>query len=265
MVEVVIDMTGRQVEIKKPVNRIISLVPSQTELLYFLGLGDKIAGQTVFCVHPNESFKKARKVGGTKKVRMEKIHELKPDLIICNKEENTLELVEELSKNYPVWVSDIKTIEDACTMMLSLGNLLEVESAAKQLVEDIKASFSQSKIYKKFTCLYLIWRKPYMTVGGDTFISHVLEKGGFVNICRNASRYPEINEEMLLDLRPELIFLSSEPYPFGEKHIKELQDILPYTKIMQVDGEMFSWYGNRLLNSQAYLNELQRRIHRGLN
>lgn len=259
------DMTGRQVHLNGPVKRIVSLVPSQTELLYYLGLGDKVVGQTVFCIHPQDKFKAAQKVGGTKKVRLEKILEIEPDLILCNKEENTPELVQTLEKHFPVWVSDIKTLDDAYTMIESIGSMLDVESEARQLVADIKSNFNQTKIYKKFTCLYLIWRKPFMTVGADTFISHIMGKGGFVNICGDISRYPELDEEMIMALRPEIVFLSSEPYPFGDKHIEEIRKMLPYSKVYTVDGEMFSWYGNRLLNSQTYLNELQRRIHRGIN
>lgn len=259
------DMTGRQVEIRKPVERIVSLVPSQTELLYHFGLENSIAGQTVFCIHPQEKHKTSVKVGGTKKVRMEMIRELNPDLIICNKEENTPELVDELSREFPVWVSDIQNSNDAFKMIESLGEILDVKEQAVALVGNIKDSFRKAKIYRQFTCLYLIWRKPYMTIGGDTFISHMMEKGGFINICRNSNRYPELDEEMIMALRPELVFLSSEPYPFGDKHIREIRDMLPYSKILTVDGEMFSWYGNRLLNSQSYLNELQRRIHKGIN
>lgn len=265
MSELIIDMTGRQLEISKPVQRIVSLVPSQTELLYYLGLDDKIVGQTVFCIHPADKHKTSTKVGGTKKVRIEQIRTLKPDLIICNKEENTPEIVENLSREFPVWVSDIQTTDDAFKMIKSIGSMMDVEAKANELLESIKKSFSQVKIYKKLTCLYLIWRKPYMSIGGDTFISHMMEKGGFINILRDSERYPELDEETIMALRPELVFLSSEPYPFGEKHIREIKEMLPYSKVITVDGEMFSWYGNRLVNSQPYLNELQRRIHKGIN
>ncbi len=258
-------MIGRQVELPEHPMRIISLVPSQTELLYHLGLGDKIVAQTVFCVHPEDKFKSAVKVGGTKKIKYDKIDELKPDIIICNKEENTEEIVETLSQKYPVWVSDIKTVEDACNMIEQIGKIFNVHQAALQLSKDIQTAFSKFKIYRRFTCLYLIWRKPYMSVGNDTFIHHMLERGGFYNVLRHCDRYPELEEEAIMALNPELVFLSDEPYPFAEKHIKELQDMLPNAKIVLVDGELFSWYGNRLLNSQSYFNELQRRIHKGIN
>lgn len=258
-------MIGRKVEIPEKPMRVVSLVPSQTELLYYLGLGDKIVGQTVFCVHPEDQFKTAVKIGGTKKVKYDKIDELEPDLIICNKEENTEEIVDTLARKYPVWVSDIKTIEDACKMIEQIGHIFNIKESANQLSKSIQTSFTKSKIYRRFTCLYLIWRKPYMSVGNDTFIHHLLERAGFYNVLRHCTRYPELEEEAIMALNPELVFLSDEPYPFAEKHIKEIQDLLPNAKIVLVNGELFSWYGNRLLNSQSYFNELQRRIHKGIN
>jgi len=258
-------MTGRLVEIPEMPLRIISLVPSQTELLYYLGLQDRIVGKTVFCIHPDQQDGHAEKVGGTKKVRFEKIDELQPDLIICNKEENSKEMVDALSEKYPVWVSDVKSVSDAIKMTQDLGHILQVSEAANALVNDLELAFKKPKIYRKFTCLYLIWRKPFMSVGTDTFIHHMMEKGGFVNVLTQYERYPEIDEDLIMALRPELVFLSNEPYPFSEKHIQEIQNLLPNSRIILVDGELFSWYGNRLLNSQSYFNELQRRIHKGIN
>jgi len=258
-------MTGRLVVIPEKPLRIISLVPSQTELLYYLGLQDRIVGKTVFCIHPDQHDGHAEKVGGTKKVRFEKIDELQPDLIICNKEENSKEMVDALSEKYPVWVSDVQSVDDAVKMTIELGQILEVNDAANALVKDLELAFKKPKIYRKLTCLYLIWRKPFMSVGTDTFIHHMMEKGGFVNVLTQYERYPEIDEDLMMALRPELVFLSNEPYPFSEKHIKEIQDLLPNSRIILVDGELFSWYGNRLLNSQSYFNELQRRIHKGIN
>ncbi len=258
-------MTGRQVTLPVLPQRIISLVPSQTELLYHLGLGHKVVGKTVFCIHPNPDNKNAENVGGTKKVRFEKIDELQPDLIICNKEENSKEMVDALSEKYPVWVSDVKNVDDALIMIKQLGKILQVDDAAKTLCDELHQSFKKPKIYRKFTSLYLIWRKPYMSVGTDTFIHHMMERGGFVNVLTQYERYPEIDEDLMMALRPEVVFLSNEPYPFSEKHIQEIQELLPASRIILVDGELFSWYGNRLLNSQSYFNELQRRIHKGIN
>lgn len=260
-----VDMTGRVLLLPRNISRIVSLVPSQTELLYDLGLQNRMVGKTVFCIHPKETHSTIDKVGGTKKVRFDKIDELKPDLIICNKEENTPEIVETLAAKYPVWVSDIKDLNDSLRMIESLGNILEVKSESQLLIELIKDSFKKGKIYKRHRTAYLIWRNPYMTVGNDTFIHDMLLKAGFDNVFGDLNRYPEIDAETLAEFKPEVILLSSEPYPFNDKHIDEIRSIVPSAKILLVDGEMFSWYGSRLLNSQPYFNELQRKIHRGIN
>ncbi len=257
----IVDMLGRVVNIQKPIQRIVSLVPSQTEFLYELGLKDKIVAQTVFCVHPKSHFKKATKIGGTKKIRYEELDELQPDLIICNKEENNEEIVETLAKKYPVWVSDIKNIDDAFYMMRSLAELLDVKNEAEDLLRKITLSLNQKKIRHQYNCLYLVWRNPYMAVGCDTFINHMLQRAGFNNLIKE-QRYPELNLDELQLLNPEVLLLSSEPYPFKEKHVEELQTLLPNSKILTVDGELFSWYGSRLLNSQPYFNELQRQLHK---
>ena len=257
----IVDMLGRVVNIQKPIQRIVSLVPSQTEFLYELGLKDKIVAQTVFCVHPKSHFKKATKIGGTKKIRYEELDELQPDLIICNKEENNEEIVETLAKKYPVWVSDIKNIDDAFYMMRSLAELLDVKNEAEDLLRKITLSLNQKKIRHQYNCLYLVWRNPYMAVGCDTFINHMLQRAGFTNLIKQ-QRYPELNLDELQLLNPEVLLLSSEPYPFKEKHVEELQTLLPNSKILTVDGELFSWYGSRLLNSQPYFNELQRQLHK---
>ncbi len=257
----IVDMLGRVVMIQKPIQRIVSLVPSQTEFLYELGLKDKIVAQTVFCVHPKSHFKKANKIGGTKKIRYEELDELQPDLIICNKEENNEEIVETLAKKYPVWVSDIKNIDDAFYMMRSLAEILDVKNEAEDLLRKITQSLNQKKIRHQYNCLYLIWRNPFMAVGCDTFINHMLQRAGFNNLIKE-QRYPELNLEELQMLNPEVLLLSSEPYPFKEKHVEELQTLLPNSKILTVDGELFSWYGSRLLNSQPYFNELQRQLHK---
>ena len=253
-------MLGRRVLLSAAPQRIISLVPSQTEFLYELGLAGRIAGQTVFCVHPSDYFEKAVKVGGTKKVRYEAIHSLKPDLIICNKEENTEEIVNTLAADYPVWVSDIKTLEDAYHMMLALGKLLDKEEKALSIVEAAKQQFELAEPGQTYSCLYLIWRNPFMAAGSDTFINSMLKQAGFINLAPEYSRYPEISLEDMVALAPQLVLLSSEPYPFNEQHIQELASKLPKSRIMLADGEFFSWYGSRLVNSQNYFNQLHERL-----
>jgi ABC-type hemin transport system substrate-binding protein len=223
-------------------------------LLYDLGLQNRIVGQTIFCIHPQQYFLNSTKIGGTKKVKFQVIDDLNPDLIIGNKEENTQEMIEQLSSKYPVWLSDIYTIEDTCSMINQIGQICNVEAQANQISEQIQHSFARITPQNLGTCLYLIWKDPYMTVGQNTFINHVLETIGFTNVI-NHSRYPELTVEEIVKLNPQTILLSSEPYPFKQKHIDQLQEILPTANIKLIDGEMFSWYGSRLKYSVDYFKE----------
>ena len=241
--------------------RIVSLVPSQTELLYWLGLEQETIGITKFCVHPKSWFHEKTKVGGTKTVKRNIIHRLQPDLIIANKEENLAEQVEDLAKEYPVWLTDVKTLEDALKMIGDIGTLTNKNKEALKLIVDIKNSFKtlNAGISSKGPGLrtaYLIWREPYLTTGGDTFISDMLSNCGLDNIFAGSTRYPEVTITQLQDARCQLLFLSSEPFPFTQKHLEELQIHLPLTRIILVDGEMFSWYGSRLLIAADYFRNL---------
>ena len=242
--------------------RIVSLVPSQTELLAHLGLEKETIGITKFCVHPEEWFRTKTRIGGTKNVDIEKIISLNPDLILCNKEENKKEQVDILSEKFPVDMSDVCTYQDALQMITDVGLLTGKAEEAKELNYLINAEFEQlSQEIKKIRTAYLIWKDPYMTIGGDTFISDMMEKAGFENIYKERERYPEINISELTQLQPEVILLSSEPYPFKEKHIQEIQTFLPGVKILLADGEMFSWYGSRMLYAPRYFKELRKQIY----
>lgn len=256
------DQTGRMLTLQKTPERVVSIVPSQTELLYDLGLDKEVVGITKFCVHPESWFKTKTRVGGTRQIKMEIIHQLKPDLIFANKEENVKEQVEELEKNYPVWISDVKTLQDARSMIQESGKMTGKEIKANILINQIDDSFSSLAVLKhKPKTAYLIWRNPYMTIGGDTFIHAMLEAAGFENIFKNKLRYPEITLGELSIANCQLLFLSSEPFPFKQKHIKEIQPQLANTKIILVDGEMFSWYGSRLLKAPDYFQNLQQQVN----
>ena len=242
--------------------RIISVVPSQTELLFDLGLEAETIGITRFCVHPPYWFKTKEKIGGTKTIHTDKIHQLQPDLIIANKEENIKEQIEQLAGNYPIWLTDVNNLEDALQMITDIGVLTQKDEAALNISNQVKQSFKQLKqAATKTKTAYLIWRKPYMTIGGDTFINDMLQQCGFKNIFAHKTRYPEINIEDLQTLNCQLLLLSSEPYPFIQKHINELQQHLPNTKVVLVNGEMFSWYGSRLLQSAPYIKQLIEQIN----
>ena len=274
--------------------RIISLVPSQTELLFDLGLNAEVIGITKFCVHPNDWFKTKTRVGGTKTVNIQKVAELKPDLVIANKEENVKEQIEELQKIAPVYVSDISTLEDALQMIKDVGRLVGKDEKAKYLVSEIKAGFeelatintqystinaqtnadtlstnqlSQPNQPNQLNTAYLIWKDPYMAAGGNTFINDMMKRCAFKNVFENVTRYPEITISQLSSPDSyrdncQLLLLSSEPYPFKQQHIDELQQQLPTTKIVLADGEMFSWYGSRLLYAAEYFKKLIALVHR---
>lgn len=256
------DMMNRPVEVKFPPKNIISVVPSQTELLFDLGLDEEVTGITKFCVHPKKWFDSKVRVGGTKKLNLTRILKLNPDLIIANKEENTKEDIAYLASRFPVWISDIKTIEDSLKMIKAVGDLVGKGNAGKVLATKIRNSFSLlNKTAKAKRIAYFIWRNPWMTVGNDTFIHDTISKTGWKNVYSDKPRYPETSVDELKNLNPELILLSSEPYPFKEKHIAELKKELPLAKILLVDGEMFSWYGSRMLQAAAYLESLIIKSH----
>ena len=252
------DQLNRTLRFDKTPERIISLVPSQTELLVDLGLKSKLAGITKFCVHPEELRKDVAVIGGTKELHYDKIKALKPDIIICNKEENTAEIVEECSKIAPVWVSDIYSLEDSLEMILALGEIFKVCEKTSEICEKIVSEayqFSatiQSKPSKKVA--YLIWKNPYMAAGRNTFINALLKLNNFDNILTEEdSRYPEIELSALKSA--DLVLLSSEPFPFKESDVTELKKACQ-TEVLLVDGEFFSWYGSRLQLAFKYFKSL---------
>jgi len=246
-----IDQLGRLVELNFPPQRIISLVPSQTELLFDLGLGDRVVGITKFCVHPNEWFTSKTKVGGTKKFQFDIIDSLQPDLIIGNKEENYEQGINQLASRYPVWMTDITSWESAMQMIKLVGDVVDERTKADCLVEEIQDKFGAIKPLSTKSVLYLIWKDPWMAAGKNTFIDAMLYKIGLVN-CLEKDRYPKLSIDEIKRLSPEVILLSSEPFPFQQKNLEELQLVLPKAKIILIDGEMFSWYGSRLLKAADY-------------
>ena len=238
-------------------SRIVSLVPSQTELLHHLGLEEEVVGITKFCIHPEVWFRSKQRVGGTKSVNLEKVKALKPDLIIGNKEENAREDIEALKEIAPVWMSDIYNLPDAMDMLHSLGDLLGKQQEVKTLQATIKAQFSllreevKSHPLKGKTVLYFIWNDPDFLAGKNTFIDKMLAECGLINAAEG-DRYPEAD----LAVQPDYIFLSSEPFPFKEKHMASFQEKYPNATIVLVDGEMFSWYGSRLKDAPSYFLSL---------
>ncbi|WP_026236527.1 helical backbone metal receptor [Pontibacter roseus] len=260
------DQMGHQITLPHLPRRIVSLVPSQTELLFELGLGERVVGLTKFCIHPQQQVKLKEVVGGTKNFKLDVIDQLLPDLIIGNKEENYQEGIARLQEKYPVWMSDIYTLEDALGMILQIGQLTDTEQRAQELAQGIAAGFEKLQpLQTAIPTAYFIWRKPYMAVGSHNIIDHMLQRCGFANVFADTARYPEVAPEQLQQITPQLILLSSEPYPFQEKHFVEFQALCPQAIIKVVDGEMFSWYGSRLLLAPAYLQQLVNEVRQEFN
>ena len=256
------DQIQQSISIAKLPQRIVSLVPSQTELLHYWGLGNRVVGITKFCIHPEEWYRNKTRIGGTKTVNLEKIAALKPDLIIGNKEENTKEDIEALQALYPVWISDIYTLEDAYEMMEQLGLIVGVQDKAIALVQELRGAMAAVSIqpHSGPKVAYFIWREPWMVAATNTFIHHLLTLAGFTNVFEAQERYPIITLNQLATAQPDAILLSSEPYPFKAKHQAELAALCPNAKIELIDGELFSWYGSRLLHAANYIQKLQQKL-----
>jgi len=256
-----IDQVNSEIHFNSFPKRIISVVPSQTELLHYLGLEEETIGITRFCIHPNSWYGSKKRIGGTKDLHIEEIKSLHPDLVIANKEENTAEQIEAIRKFCPVWTSDISNLEQSLEMIREISRITNKAKLGINLADKIATTFNSIPyISSMLPAAYLIWKDPYMTVGGDTFIHNTMQYCGLENVFGNQPRYPVITVADLKAGSPRIILLSSEPYPFKEKHINELSLQLPDTKILLVNGEMFSWYGSRLLESASYFCNLMNRF-----
>lgn len=260
MVKQFTDQMNQTIFLSEVPKRIVSLVPSQTELLFDLGLEKEVVGITKFCIHPVKWHRSKKRIGGTKNIDIEKVKSLQPDLIIGNKEENDKENIEALRAVAPVWMSDIFTLEDAIDMIHKVGEIVDKPDKSTEIIHTIESNFNQFKNRFKHTfhdskptVLYLIWKNPYLAAGKNTFIDSILNRCGFKNFI-SENRYPEVNPTT--EISPDYVFLSSEPYPFKDSHIQELKTIYPTSSIQLVDGELFSWYGSRLIHAPAYFEEL---------
>lgn len=236
--------------------RIVSVVPSQTELLYDLGLQEEVVAITLFCVHPKKWHTTKLRIGGTKKLRIQSIKDISPDFILANKEENTKADIEHLAKTIPVYVTDVSDLQSAYTMMEKVGEVVGKKQKAQTIATRCKQEFSKLKKLPKKSVCYLIWKEPFMSVGSDTFIHYMLHKAGYSNVFNEYKRYPEISLLQIKQKQPDIIFLSTEPFPFKEKHCREMRELFPTTQIQLVDGEYFSWYGSRLLSAADYFLSL---------
>lgn len=239
-----------------PPGRVISLVPSLTELVCDLGAEPELVGLTTFCVRPPGLKARKARLGGTKQLKREAAAALAPELVLANREENTREDVEWLEERAPVHLTDVRDLPGALDMIRAVGALLGRAPAARELSARIEAGFAGLAGLAPRRAAYLIWRRPWMVAGGDTFIGDMLRRGGFVNVFEHLRRYPEVTPEALRDAAPELLLLSSEPFPFKPAHADELTAAVPGARAAFVDGEAFSWYGSRLLETPAHLRQL---------
>ncbi len=252
------DARGTLHSLAHPAQRIVSLVPSATETLHQLGLADRIVGITRFCVHPHPWVKGMPKVGGTKDVDIQRVLDLKPDLVVGNCEENTREIFDALDPHVPVWAPLPKTIPEAINDLHHMGQLTHTESMAKHFVQCATDAWETAKQQATpFTYAYFIWRNPWMSISNDTFIARMLEAVGGINVFGdNPERFPEIDIGIGMQQMPDVVLLSSEPFPFKEQHRTEFVQgtgISP-DAVRFIDGEYASWHGHRMIEGLKYLS-----------
>ena len=259
------DQVGYQIKLKSEVNSIVSTVPSQTELLFDLGLGSKVKGVTRFCVHPKNAVAHIPKIGGTKNLDIEKIREINPDIIIGNKEENIKEQVKKLKTDFPVWLSDIKSPRDALDMMTEIGEITQTKGKAAELVNEIQQLLNELAEIgsdRKRKALVFIWKNPYMVAGRDTYMHEVLKLLGYETaIHRDDERYPQVTMDQVEESEPDLLLFTSEPFPYSSRELQIFQEKIPNCKKLVVNGEYFSWYGSRMIKSFQYFKQLKRQLN----
>ncbi|WP_445737456.1 ABC transporter substrate-binding protein [Mariniflexile sp.] len=255
------DQLHRKLHFKTSPKRIVSLVPSQTELLCDLGLKNHIVGVTKFCIHPKDIKKHADVVGGTKQIQFDKMAALQPDIILCNKEENTIEIVDVCQTLCNVHVSDVITILDSIDMIKQYGAIFNKEEKALGIADTIINEQRDFELFMKplkpKRTAYFIWKSPWMVAANHTFINNMMRLNKFENVYEGQSRYPEIQLSSLQpNMAVDLVILSSEPYPFKTMHFKEVQAYFPNAQIVLGDGEYFSWHGSRLAKAFKYFKNL---------
>jgi len=248
------DDLGRELTFESPPRRVVSLCPALTETLFALGFGDAVVGRTSYCIRPAEHVRNVATVGGTKDVEIDRVRTLNPDLIIAAKEENPRRTVEALAETFPVYVIDVTDFESALQAITSLGHLTGRTEQARTLIDNVRNAFADLRPRATRRVAYLIWQKPYMAAGGNTYIHALLEKCGCENVCAQLTdRYPEVTIEMLRRFAPQWVLLPSEPFPFDDAHVAELAPQVAPARVRRIDGQMFSWYGSRMLAAAEYL------------
>lgn len=242
-------------------SRIVSLVPSITELLCALGLADQVVGRTTFCIHPRETVAPIARVGGTKKVRIERLRALRPTHVVVNVDENDRRQVEEIATFVPhVIVTHPIGPRDNLALYRLLGHVFDARDRAETLCREFEAAFDRlcraAAGFEPLEVLYLIWREPWMTISRETYIAQVLALAKWRSADLGQGRYPEVRLDPACAAGIDLVLLSSEPYPFKARHVEEVRARLgPGPAVELVDAEMVSWYGSRAIRGLDYLRD----------
>ena len=237
--------------------RIVSLVPSITEILFALGVGDAVAGCTIYCTHPPEGVAAKARVGGEKNPALEAIRALGADLVIANVEENLREHVLALRGwGIPVYVTYPRTVADGVRLVRELGAVTGAAERGTAIADALEADLARALAARgsgaRARVFCPIWRRPYMAVGGDTYANDMLSVCGGDNVFAGAARrYPTVTLEDVAAAAPDVILLPDEPYRFRRVHV---EDFAPFPdmpavargKIHLVDGKLLTWYGPRI-------------------
>ena len=252
-----VDATGAAVVLPGPPQRIVSLVPSITEILFTLGVGPAVAGCTVYCTQPPDGVATTTRVGGEKNPKLELIRDLGADLVIANIEENLPEHVATLrSWGIPVYVTYPRTVPDGIRLLAELGAVTGAAERGAALARELDALLADvegaSRGRRPVRVFYPIWRHPYMTIGADTYAHDMLARCGGVSVFADrASRYPTVTLDEMASAAPEVILLPDEPYRFRRVHVADFE---PYPDVPAVrdgrihlmDGKLLTWYGPRI-------------------
>ena len=246
--------------------RIVSLVPSITELLCDLGLTDCLVGRTGFCIHPRTVTRSIPKVGGTKDVKLDAVRALAPTHLIVNIDENRRETVEALAQCVPnIVVTHPSSPEDNLQLYRLLGGIFGCDEATDRLCDQLSRTLQEARTaaiaHRPESVLYVIWRDPWMTVSRNTYIAAMLAVVGWEAIGVEApERYPVFDWDEIRAKQPARVFLSSEPYSFRERHLDEVRQYVN-CPVSLIDGEMVSWYGSRAIAGLTYLAGLRHAGH----
>ncbi len=259
------DAFGKPFELAEPARRIVSLIPSITEIFFRLGVGDRVVGVTKFCTEPPDGVAAKPKVGGQKNPWIDAINDLKPDLVVANVEENRKVDVEAMgAAGLSVLVTYPRKVREGIQLIRDLGVLTGATGQAEAIVGECEAALAEAEMAGRTPVRVFcpIWRKPYMTINGDTFVDDMLRTCGGENIFRDRpERYPTVTLQEMAALRPEVILLPDEPYPFTEKHLTDFQGFpdVPAVRnhrVCLMDGKALCWYGPRIAESLRTLADI---------